>query len=640
MNLFKGRNHSSFREVGKMKKRKIRFSVLVFALSFVSLGLTGQPAHAGPGSVQTKPHTVPTQQIEKPKTLAALPDLVVESIWLDNRCNVNFKLRNSGPGNIPEKEYKDSAVRVQSGSDIKDFPLSRIDQSGVLKKAGGVVSFNTQIPLKSSADVKVTADFSKKIREPDAGEKNNEKVAKLIPQCLPATHMKADVKTKTSVGTTAEVQKSIGQKVPTIPIGIKADTAPITITILSPMLNSSWDIGSTLKIQWKVMAPAGVFHLLLKSPGMADTQSAAQIVAYQKVQPDPQGFFNWDWQIPSYIKPGDYIIEVDWWSDTDQTKAFSKSGVFKINQEPTTVVKGAFAKLRSPVINVVDPTENSTWTWGESHKIQWKSSPYGLGKLNIALFTEKGALAQQVGSSSDNGTYDWKIPSSIPNGKYFIRISTSDNKISGDSKVFNISGLIAQVVTGALKQPPAPVKITGFKLIGLSPRYNNGGILDTLEVVALIDASSDFVFAPQTNPMLGPITLQPYVSVYLAHVKPGSSIDFGTSKEALSKTFGYYDTNLKISKWFDGGHYHVSFFIHPSGFMGAPYLCPIRVNGLIYYGGVGQRTCAIDWEFHGQVTVCLEGQNKNCEQIRFVNPGPPEKEIWVNGYPWDPNCSP
>ncbi len=148
-------------------------------------------------------------------------------------------------------------------------------------------------------------------------------------------------------------------------------------------------------------------------------------------------------------------------------------------------------------------------------------------------------------------------------------------------------------------------------------------------------------FAPRTNdPKLGPISVQPKVSVYLAHVKPGSSIDVGTSREALSKTFGYYDTNLKITKWFDGGHYRVSFFIPYAGFVGAPYLSPIRVNGFIYYGGVGERTCAINWEFHGQVTICLEGQNKNCEQIRFVNPGPPAQEIWVNGYPWDPNCTP
>ena len=597
--------------------------------------------------IQTKPGVVQTGPIQV--TPVDLPDLVVDNIWLDNQCNINFKLINSGKGNIPDGEYRESVVRVQFGSEIKDLLLGRIDPNGALKKSGGLVSFNIQITLKSPTDVKVIVDFNKKIKESDAGEKNNEKVAKLTPQCLPVAQMKADVKTKTLTDKTVDVQKSAGQKIPSVPIGIKADTAPITITILSPTQNSTWDIGSTLKIQWKVMAPTPIFHILLKTPGMADTAStaagepnAALIGAYQKMQPDSQGFFNWDWQIPSYIKPGDYIVKITY---ADDPKVFSKSGVFKINPEPmAVVVKGAITKFPSSLINVVNPAQDATWEWGKNYQIQWKSPPYGLGKLNIALFTEKGALAQQVGSGPDNGTYNWKVPSSIPNGKYFIRISTSDNKISGDSKVFNISdGLIVQVVTGGAFKLPAPVKITSFKLIGINPNYNKG-ILNSLDVEAEIDASSDFIFGPRTNdPKLGPISVQPRVFVLLAHVKPGSSIDFGTSREALAKTFSYYDTELKITKWLSGGHYRVSFLINFLG-SGAAHLCPIKVNGFIYYGGVGQRTCAINWEFHGRVSICLEGLSnvvwEVCKEIQFVNPGPPAQEIWVNGYPWDPNCTP
>jgi hypothetical protein len=623
----------------KMKAKAIIPLILFIILSFFSLPFAVEKVQVKPGVVQTKPLQLAPVD---------LPDLVVDGIWLDGQCSINFRLKNSGPGNIPDGEHKESVVRVQFGSEIKDLLLGRIDPNGALKKAGGLISFNTQMTLKSSIDVKVVVDFNKKIKESDAGEKNNEKVAKLMPQCLPVAQMKADIKTKTSVGTTAEVQKSAAQKIPSVPIGIKADTAPINITILSPTQNSSWDIGSTLKIQWKVMAPTPIFHVLLKTPGMADTAStaagepnAALIAAYQKMQPDPQGFFNYDWQIPSYIKPGDYIVKIIY---ADDPKVFSKSGVFKINPEPmAVVVKGAITKLPSPVINVVNPAQDATWEWGKNYQIQWKSPPYGLGKLNIALFTEKGALAQQVGSGPDNGTYSWKVPSGIPNGKYFIRISTSDNKISGDSKVFNISdGLIVQVVTGGAFKLPAPVKITSFKLIGINPNYNRG-ILNSLEVEAQIDASSDFIFGPRTNdPKLGPISVQPSVSVFLVHVKPGSSIDFGTSKEALAKTFGYYDTELKITKWLSGGHYQVNFLINFMG-SGVAYLCPIKVNGFIWYNGA-ERTCAINWEFHGRVTICLEGQSNvfwsDCKQIQFVNPGPPAQEIWVNGYPWDSNCTP
>ncbi len=623
-----------------MKKSIILSLVIVVVLSFLSFCLTGQPVQAGPGPVQTKPHTIPMQQIEKSKLLAALPDLGVDSIWLDNQCNINFKLKNSGPGSVPDGEHKESVVRVQYGWEIKDFPLLKVDPNGVLRKAGGMVSFNTQIPLKSSVDVRVIVDFNKKIKESDAGKKNNEKVAKLTPQCPALSQMKTDAKIASGV------QKSTGQKVPSVPIGTKADTAPINITILSPTQNSSWDIGSTLKIQWKVVAPTPIFHVLLKAPGMADASTSgagepavATIAAYQKMQPDPQGFFNWDWQIPPYITPGDYIVKVRY---ADDPKVFRKSGVFKINQGPmAVVVKGA--KLPSPVINVVNPAQDATWDWGKSYQIQWKSSPYGLGNLNMTLFSEKGALVKQIGSGPDNGTYNWKVPSDIPNGKYFIRISTSDNKISGDSKVFNISdGLTAQVVTGGAFKLPAPVKITSFKLVGINPIYNRG-ILNSLGVEAEIDASSDFIFGPRTNdPKLGPISVNARVAVDLEHVKPGGSINSG--KTALNKSFDTSSTALKISKWFSGGHYRVSFFIDYSGFLGVPYLSPIRVNVFIYYGGVGERTCAIDWEFHGLVEICLDGMSDavwmDCKQIQFVNPGPPAQQIWVNGYPWDPNCTP
>ncbi len=45
--------------------------------------------------------------------------------------------------------------------------------------------------------VKVIVDFTRKIKEPEVGERNNEKVAKLTPQC-PSVTM-AEVKMKTLV---------------------------------------------------------------------------------------------------------------------------------------------------------------------------------------------------------------------------------------------------------------------------------------------------------------------------------------------------------------------------------------------------------------------------------------------------------
>ncbi len=196
--------------------------------------------------------------------------------------------------------------------------------------------------LKSSIDVKVIVDFNKKIKETEAGEKNNEKVVKLTPQCPSVA--KIDLKTKTLTDEGAKSQTSDmplqKSKTLTIPppgkVGTQADTAPLNITILSPTKNSSWNVGSSLSIQWKGILSQGNFHIHLKTPWMGDTLPSGlgepvvtTIVSYTKMQPNQQGVFNYDWKIPSFITPQDYIVKIIY---ADDPKVFSKSEVFKINK--------------------------------------------------------------------------------------------------------------------------------------------------------------------------------------------------------------------------------------------------------------------------------------------------------------------
>ena len=60
--------------------------------------------------------------------------------------------------------------------------------------------------LKSSVDVKVIVDFNHKIKETEAGEKNNEKAAKLTPECQSVKMV--EIKTKGLAGEEAKTQKS------------------------------------------------------------------------------------------------------------------------------------------------------------------------------------------------------------------------------------------------------------------------------------------------------------------------------------------------------------------------------------------------------------------------------------------------
>jgi hypothetical protein len=309
-----------------MKAKLIILIISVLILSFLSLSLAQQ-------RVQNRPIQVPAGELDKAKLVVELPDLVVESIWLDGQCNINFKLRNSGKGNIPDGEHRESVVRVQFGSEIKDLLLGRIDPNGVLKKARGFVSFNTQIILKSPMEVKVVVDFNRKIRETNPGERKNEMVSKLTPQCATTTQTLKDI---------AKVQPAEEAK---------------------------------------------------------SMKSGAPLTTTPKIPPLPTGM-----------------------------TADSASGIM-----------------------VMNPAQDSTWEWGKSYPIQWKSWPSVLGLLKIVLYGEKGNQVQQIGMNQDNGTYNWKVPSNIPNGKYFIKISTWDNKVSGDSKPFYISDgkvIVGQLITG------------------------------------------------------------------------------------------------------------------------------------------------------------------------------------------------
>ncbi len=538
-----------------MKKRLVIFFVsLTIILCFLSHSLAQQRS-------QTKPIQVPSRQLEKAK-IVELPDLIVDSIWLDNQCHVNFRLKNSGKGNIPDGEHRECAVRVQFGSEIKDFPMLRIDPSGVLKKAGGSVSFNTQVLLKSSVDVKVVVDFNRKIKEIDSGEKNNEKMAKLTPQCPSVA--KAELKTKTLTAGGAEAQTSDvpprKSKPPTVTPPGKGglqDTAPLNITILSPTKNSSWNIGSNLNIQWKGILSPGNFHIFLKTPGMADKLPsgtgepvAADIVSYKKMQPNQQGVFNYDWKIPSSIAPQDYIVKIIY---ADDPKVFTKSEVFKINKGGLSVITPKTLYSGPPVkgFGVEVPLSTNQWRAGEAANIIWQVLNTILGdqnsldqmdeKVRIVLKDTSGAerltIAQDVVNRKwvDWQNLKWTVPEGFPDGKYIVRVETPDGHFYGESLPFTIwnpkvvkvdkkmdklAGGVRDEIIFKSKGAIPPVTAT-YKLLSMTPVLNwQTKRLDKIDLMAEIDASADFQLVgtplPQ-DPMLMPVSLQPRFILILEH---------------------------------------------------------------------------------------------------------------------------
>jgi hypothetical protein len=431
-----------------MKKVAMMPIIVFIVLSFFSLSLALE-------KVQTKPGQVTADRLEKAKLLE-LPDLVVDSIWLDSQCNINFRLKNAGKGNIPDGEHRESVVRVQFGSEIKDLLLGRIDPNGALKKARGFVSFNTQVVLKSSVDVKVIADFNKKIRETEDGGKKNEVVSKLSPQC--PSVVKTDSKPKILTGEEGQAkkfdtpfQKLSDQKIPTplksdaplqkrtvvkAPVLLSGDTPGGSyggIKITEPTQNTVINIDFNLGIIWETFGPAAntlQFRIELWDPKKG--KLAVKITPDTGISfPKKQTSYKYTWTIPTDLPLGLYRVLIKTFDN--QYYAFSPD--FNVLPSKATIPPGTGIK-------VISPKGNQILAMGDNHQIQWKNQKSIAGKDRIELLDEYGNLIKKIDeNATDSGgdnSYGWKVPSDVPKGIYKIKISTSDDKYSGYSGDFII----------------------------------------------------------------------------------------------------------------------------------------------------------------------------------------------------------
>jgi hypothetical protein len=162
-----------------MKRSKIIIiGSIIFALVAVSIFSVSHAAQKQP-----PPTAAPSQATGKPSQAApALPDLIVEGVWLDKEGFINFQLKNAGQAEIPDAQHRQGMVRVTYGKEHKDFSFRKtlkkrppVDPTGLLKKPGEVVQYNTQIRVKERLTVTVMVDSTKRIAE--ANEQNNQDVS-------------------------------------------------------------------------------------------------------------------------------------------------------------------------------------------------------------------------------------------------------------------------------------------------------------------------------------------------------------------------------------------------------------------------------------------------------------------------------
>jgi hypothetical protein len=144
-------------------------------------------------------------------------------------------------------------------------------------------------------------------------------------------------------------------------------------------------------------------------------------------------------------------------------------------------------------ITVTSPAAGISWCKDNAYTITWTQSG-GMQatvaiRLRVAGSSEADPAAATICNGDPNdGSYSWKIPNSIPDGQYFIRVRTDDSTVIGDSAPFKVVNCQAQPVPPPPPPPPPnnpPPSPPPDNLIVTrnNPAINPATILPTLRVI-------------------------------------------------------------------------------------------------------------------------------------------------------------
>ena len=451
----------------KMRKRATILLVLVMILLVFSSSFA---VELKPPPAKDAPATTPKPS-EKP-----LPDLIVERVWLDPQCQINFQLKNIGKGEIADGDHSASVVRVQFGTEFKEFFLGKVDPGGALKKAGGFISFDTQILLKSPMGVKVIVDFNNKIKEQDrVGEGNNEKIENLTPQCSTETKgpqeisridMKLlpfdlaidriylnDLTCKIHV-----VLRNLGtEKIPDEVYRIgklkiisehykNVPSLPLSQVDPGKELNSGRrlkDFGTSLLLNSKDRVTFRFENMkdrepsndsrttdLIPSSRCLQVRTGSPAVVLMKPLPRLEPIK--EALSPEIIRRTSPIVR----PEAPEVTTPSKTGV-------------STSSAGIPSIPIISPSKGDILLLGSTFTIKWKVPEGANPWVAIELFVPGTHLTPSnfqktwsylVETTPNDGAYDWEnISFSTPyQGPLQIRIRTIDGKVYGDSEIFSI----------------------------------------------------------------------------------------------------------------------------------------------------------------------------------------------------------
>lgn len=128
--------------------------------------MNGRPGHPGERPQQT------------------LPDLVIDDVYLDKHCNVVVRVKNLGPGYIPDNVWTDhrpesaSVYLVINGHNWGGATIWKFDPGKSLQAPGGTATYRSNLEVKQrDAMIRATVDHTRQV--PEANEGNNEMTKRL-----------------------------------------------------------------------------------------------------------------------------------------------------------------------------------------------------------------------------------------------------------------------------------------------------------------------------------------------------------------------------------------------------------------------------------------------------------------------------
>ncbi|HOI15876.1 MAG TPA: hypothetical protein PK036_05990 [Geobacteraceae bacterium] len=106
-----------------------------------------------------------------------MPDLVVEDMKLDESCHVMVRVRNNGPGSIPDEVWtahrpESSAVYLSiNGQRWGGATIWKFDPDRRLRNPGGTAVYRSDLAVGDTAVIKAVIDHTRQVSESD--ERNN-----------------------------------------------------------------------------------------------------------------------------------------------------------------------------------------------------------------------------------------------------------------------------------------------------------------------------------------------------------------------------------------------------------------------------------------------------------------------------------